>query len=209
MNTSTGEDVARDVHADGWDGWIQTRFGGGICVTDPKPEQVNILDIAHALATQCRFTGHTFEPYSIAQHSVLCLRLGGPVRRMWRDNSFALQLLLHDAAEAYLTDVARPVKLHLSNYRELEANLLHAIGQRFGVLLHPMPPAVRDVDNRMLATERQLLPATPFPWPALAEPYPDKIKPWPWKHARNKFLRSFAAITGSNLEKLFIRTGEL
>src|SRR6266496_3875421 len=73
-------------------------------VFNPKPEDVDIRDIAHALSNQCRFTGHTKEFYSVAQHSVLVSTFCAPEDAAWG--------LLHDASEAYLSDIASPVKKH-------------------------------------------------------------------------------------------------
>lgn len=173
---------------EGYDGWIQTRFGDGICVVDPLPAQVRITDIAHALACSPRFTGHTFEPYSVAQHSVLVARELPP--------ELQLQGLMHDAAEAYLTDVARPIKAHLSNYKIIEAKLLRCIGGKYGInALDVMPPEVLFVDNLMLSTERQLLPPPPFPWCDLPEPLDMKIECWDWKFARRAFIEMFDCLT--------------
>ena len=77
---------------------------------DPRPEEIGIENIAHALAMSCRYGGHSLDYYSVAQHSVLVSRL---VSR-----SDALCALLHDATEAFIGDLIRPMKPKTSNYIE-------------------------------------------------------------------------------------------
>lgn len=89
--------------------WIQTYTGRQFWPLDPKPEEVCIEDIAHALSQQCRYAGHTIRFYSVAQHSVeIALRV---------PRAAALWGLLHDAAEAYLVDLPRPVKYLMPAYK--------------------------------------------------------------------------------------------
>src|SRR4051794_32940266 len=85
-------------------GLIITSTGKWFDVFNPNPADVDIEDIVHALSMQCRFTGHTKEFYSVAQHSVL-VSLTCP-------SVDALYGLVHDGSEAYLSDIARPVKKH-------------------------------------------------------------------------------------------------
>jgi 5'-deoxynucleotidase YfbR-like HD superfamily hydrolase len=82
--------------------WIQTYQGGCFEPFNPHPDQIHIRDIAHALALTCRFTGHCLDFYSVAQHSVMVSQIVS--------HKHALAGLLHDASEAYLTDVASPIK---------------------------------------------------------------------------------------------------
>ncbi|MHC1694302.1 MAG: phosphohydrolase [Eubacteriales bacterium] len=84
---------------------------------NPKPEELCIVDIAHALSMMCRANGHFHTFYSVAQHCINCYREAAA-----RGYSEKVQLacLLHDASEAYLSDVTRPVKQHLDGYREAE-----------------------------------------------------------------------------------------
>lgn len=88
-------------------------------------ETINIVDIAWALSNQCRYTGHTPFHYSVAQHS---LYVADAVPQEYR-----LAALLHDASEAYLSDVARPWKSELPDYMKLEAKLQGAIYAKFGL----------------------------------------------------------------------------
>ena len=87
---------------------------------DPNPEDIHVCDIAHALSLLCRANGHFPHFYSVGQHSVLCMR-----EAVARGYSHRVQLgcLLHDASEAYLSDVTRPIKPLLPAYLEVEKSL--------------------------------------------------------------------------------------
>ncbi len=94
----------------------------------PDPELIRVRDIAHALSFLCRANGHFPTFYSVAQHSVACCR-----EAVARGDSKKIQLacLLHDASEAYLSDVTRPVKAEMPLYLELEAPLQDAIWNKW------------------------------------------------------------------------------
>lgn len=108
-------------------GCIQTFSGIRFWPLDPRLEDIRIEDIAHALSMQCRFTGHTKLFWSVAEHSLLVAALVPPNLR--------LAALLHDASEAYLADVSRPLKTQpeFDFYRMAEKRLMGLIGERFGV----------------------------------------------------------------------------
>lgn len=94
----------------------------------PKIEEVKIEDIAHALSQMCRANGHFKTFYSVGQHSINCAleaRTRGLSARM------QLACLLHDASEAYIADITRPVKCFLEEYRKIEQNLQHVIYAKF------------------------------------------------------------------------------
>lgn len=143
----------------GYGGRIAVYSGAIISPLSPDPADVFIEDIAHALANQCRFTGHTKYFYSVAQHSVLVSELVPDRYRLWG--------LLHDATETYLSDIARPIKRFNSDfgnlYTSVEDGLMEAIIARFGLeKVLPMPDAVKEADNILLANEiRQLMPPAP------------------------------------------------
>lgn len=94
----------------------------------PKIDEVKIEDIAHALSQMCRANGHFKTFYSVGQHSINCAleaRARGLSARM------QLACLLHDASEAYIADITRPVKCFLDEYRKIEQNLQHVIYAKF------------------------------------------------------------------------------
>ena len=92
--------------------------------TRAKASDIEIGDIAHALSLLCRANGHFIHFYSVGQHSLNCLK-----EAKMRGYSKRVQLgcLLHDASEAYLSDITRPVKPYLPQYLEIEEKLQNLI----------------------------------------------------------------------------------
>jgi len=171
--------------------WMQTNSGVQFWPLAPRPEDIRIEDIAHALARQCRFAGHLDDHYSVAQHSVLVSLACEPADALWG--------LLHDATEAYLVDVPAPVKRspEMAGYRAIESRLEAVIAERFG-LACPMPESVKRADVVLLATEvRDLLAAPPpAPWPLVGiEPLERPITPWSADYAKAVFLARFDELT--------------
>ncbi len=169
---------------------ILTHSGVYFDFLDPKPETVLIEDIAHALSRICRFNGHTRLHYSVAQHSVLVSHLVPP--------EDALYGLLHDAAEAYIGDVATPLKQLLPEYKVIERRVETAVLARFGMDLDSMPESIKRADLRMLATEqRDLLPKHPDVWACLAgvEPLDYRLKPETSRQAKRNFLTRYRELT--------------
>lgn len=163
--------------------WIQTYTGRAFHPFDPKPSEVCIEDIAHALANTCRFNGHTREFYSVAQHSVL---VSSVVPR-----EHALAGLLHDAAEAYVGDIVRPIKRLFPAFAEVEATVHAAIAKHFGISAE-IPTCVHEADNRVLMTEkRDLLVAGLKQWNETAAPLVQRIHPIGPEHAERLFLEIF------------------
>ena len=134
--------------------WIQTYTGKKFDLFRCVAEDVCIEDIAHALSMQCRFVGHCKKFYSVAEHSVWVSRLCQPENAMWG--------LLHDAAEAYLGDVSRPLKQNetMIAYRNAEAKVMELVCRRFGLFLEE-PKDVKLADSSMLAFEARNLFRTP------------------------------------------------
>ena len=122
-----------------------------------EPHQVRIEDIAHALARQCRYNGHCNGFLSVARHSLWVSRHLDP--RRWSPDTpsnagplLSMWGLLHDAAEAYLGDLIRPLKHNPeigTVFGEAEARLEAVIASRFH-LPYPMPPEVKEADNYVL-----------------------------------------------------------
>lgn len=159
---------------------------------DPRPEEIDIGDIAHALSMICRFTGHVRRFYSVAQHCVLAARkVEGREDALWA--------LLHDASEAYLTDLSRPIKVlpEMGPYREMEKRIMACVCERFDLPL-VQPHSVTIADERMLATEKRDLLRGP-PWDLPHPPYEDAIASWSPETAERVFLSEFRALASSEL----------
>lgn len=170
-------------------GWIQTYSGKKFFPLNPKLEDINIEDIAHALSMMCRFTGHCKSFYSVAQHCVLV--------SMNCSDQNKLYGLLHDASEAYITDVARPIKRtkEMEGYRVIEYRLQSAICEKFG-LPKEEPEEVKIADTRMLVTEARDLMSPLHPeWKNYAEPYDFKIDALLPHMAKKLFLDRFNELT--------------
>lgn len=161
---------------------IQTYTGGFFYLLDPRPDEVELADIFHALGHLPRFTGHTFRPYSVAQHSLHVANLAAEVNA--RDPRFLLAALLHDAHEAYLGDIATPIAraLGAAPVAQLKQLVQDVIHQRVGLpafLPAGWVDAIKVADRRALATERRDL-MVPADWgdawaAELAEPDPRRI----------------------------------
>lgn len=171
--------------------WMQTYTGRKFYPLSPSPEDVDLVDIAHALSMICRYGGHVCEFYSVAEHSWLMSYAVPP--------EHALTALLHDAAEAYVGDMVRPLKRQLARYMSAERVVLRAIEERFGIDgLVSLPAAVKEADNRILLTERDaLLTPAPDTWDIEGlTPLPVTIGAFHPRVAKRVFLERFDELTG-------------
>lgn len=138
--------------------WMQTYSGTPWYFERPRPGDVSIFDIAHALSQLCRYGGHTSRFYSVAEHSYHVSHIVSP--------QHALAGLMHDATEAYVCDVPRPLKGLLSNYKDLEHRAWLAVAEKFKLDVE-LPKEVHDADNAILFCEREQL-MSPMSDPELA-----------------------------------------
>lgn len=178
--------------------WICTFTGKAFWPLDPRVDDVDVQDVAHALSCLCRFNGHVRVFYSVAQHSVECAELAMAFNRR---PAVQLRALLHDAAEAYLADVPRPVKGYLPGYRELEREVDRVAWRglcpsRLALAITDEEEAlVRSIDDAVLSTERRdLMPPTGRPWKDLPPPLPHRIVPMLSVSAERAFLALYADI---------------
>lgn len=160
----------------------------------PRADLITTLDIAHALSLICRFNGHCTRHYSVAQHSLLVADI---VQSQGYAPDIQLLALLHDAAEAYVGDMTRPLKLWLrqdtggngSDYDFVEQRIWQAICERFD-LAPELPIVVHEADMIALATERrELLPDHPSAWECLhgVTPHNTELPAWTPSQARQAF----------------------
>lgn len=171
--------------------FMQTATGRKFWPMDPRADEVFIEDIAHSLSLQCRYAGHCLRFYSVAEHSVLIARhlaaKHAPEVALWG--------LLHDASEAYLVDVPRPVKPYLKGYKMAEARVMAAVTLRFELRLD-MPPEVHEADERIIADE--LVNLVPMDWHGryAGQELGVRLRYWSPEQAREEFMATFDALTG-------------
>lgn len=135
---------------------------------DPEGSEFTLYDIAHGLGRVCRFAGHTNRFYTVAEHCVHVSRLVGAEEEA--TPMLARAALLHDASEAFIGDVTRPLKALLPDYRKIEATVELAIANRFldgnvELFAHPL---IKTFDTAMCVIEaRNTMPSAPGYWTSI------------------------------------------
>ncbi|PSR53888.1 phosphohydrolase [Adhaeribacter arboris] len=172
--------------------FIKTYSGLQVELLEPRADQIELEDIAHGLAMKCRFSGQTNQFYSVAEHSV---RVAYLLLEMYQNPLLAMAGLMHDAAEAYLPDIATPLKRIIQGFHVIEEGLMQVITLKF-----KLPPPVitqfkiKLADRTLLVTEGRDLMAwdlseawcQDFPPPMKIE-----IRPLPWADAKAIFLKTY------------------
>jgi hypothetical protein len=177
---------------------IVTFMGEEFTPLEPDINQIHIEDIAHALSLLCRANGHIVHFYSIAQHSINC---ANEAKAYGYSARIQLACLIHDASEAYISDITRPVKYYLSEYKVIEKRLQEVIYTRF---LGEPPNSnefecVNQIDNDMLIHEFDALMKK-----RVYDSLP-QIKSTPafecrdFKEVENEFLKSYYGIMHAGL----------
>ena len=178
---------------------METFTGKMFDVFDPDPDQIDIFDIAHHLSLMTRFNGGCKWHYSIAQHSILCAdRAKDYHYPQPSEHKLALALLMHDAAEAYVGDIVRPIKRKITDFSVIENGVMDAINERFDLPRiaesRGYKKAVHEVDTRMLVTEKLQLMSPKVRWAIedIFEPYDLELDQWQPRSAEILFLSNFA-----------------
>jgi hypothetical protein len=172
--------------------YIKSASGKSFNFLEPRQEDICIEDIAHALSQVNRYAGHAPFPYSVARHSILVSYEVRPQN--------ALMGLLHDASEAYLADISRPLKNLLPDYSAIERRVEEVISAKFS-LPFVFPPDVKRADLAVFNAEvRDLFPKSyPDEW-ILPEPAPEGLvirdEGSQWFDERYRFLKRFADLGG-------------
>jgi hypothetical protein len=133
---------------------IRLRSGSYFDFLDPQPDQFTLGDIAGALSKICRFGGQCEEFYSVAEHSVHCANQAA-ADGLPLDTQLAV--LLHDAAEAFVGDVVKPLKIMLAEYPAIEERVEAAIAEKFLVDFRREKTSIREIDHAMLIAERRVM----------------------------------------------------
>lgn len=165
-------------------GEIGTYTGRAVRPLSMTTDDLSLTDIAHALSNLCRFTGHTRKFYSVAEHCVRCYDVATE-HKLW--------VLLHDASEAYVNDIARPLKHSdaYTAYREAEDHIMMVVAQKFE-LPWPMPDSVKDIDRRLLVTEIRDLMWGDKEFDGIIDPLPETIVPLAPEVAEQAFIYRLA-----------------
>lgn len=174
--------------------WMQTFSGIQFAPMAPEP-QFSLKDIVWALSHVNRYSGHCLWPYSVLHHSCFI------ASRMFidiGDSKLALQGLMHDATEAYMGDVPRPIKRLVPKYTEVEEQMQKQLFTHFGI--DPvMDPRVKDYDNRILMDERtQVLGKVDYDWGWSPPPLGIRIIPKEPRVIRKWFMELFNAYGGKD-----------
>lgn len=163
-------------------GYFITATGRELRALDPRPEDIDIRDIAHHLSLVNRFGGATPYPYSVAHHSLAVADLLEPY-------GLGKEGLLHDAAEAYLGDMIKAVKVHLPDYRGLEWRWEEVIAMRYDLKESPL---IKQADIAVLLAERRCIFHDTARYAddeaATTLPIPTSLSACSWDVARARFL---------------------
>lgn len=177
--------------------YITTYTGKKFYPERPSLSDIDILDIAHALSNQCRYSGHTTEFYSVAQH---CYYVSCYLEQELKLPQFSLAGLLHDGSEAFIVDIPRPIKhlVSMNNYREMEELVQDEIYYQFGIDIDAEKyESIKEADNVLLATEARDL-MEDASWAKGMKTWERKIDPWLPKVAEFNFLARFKKLYYGN-----------
>lgn len=175
--------------------YITTYTGVHIIPTRPEAKLIHIADIAHALSLTCRGNGHVKTFFSVGQHCIHCA-LEAEARGC--SDRIVLACLLHDAAEAYMSDVPRPLKQYLDRYRDFEERLLALIYMKYlgSELSEKESVLVREIDDDMLCHDLSVLLNEPSnrPLPSMKSAFSYRVLPF--DEVERRYLELFQKYSG-------------
>jgi uncharacterized protein len=168
---------------------IRLSSGRYLDLLDPQPEAFTFHDVASALAKICRFGGQIDHFYSVAEHAFHCYGVAEldrlPKQTQW-------DVLMHDAAEAFLGDMVKPLKMILPAYCEIEKRMEAALSVKFGVNFDN--PAIKPIDHALLIAERNQLFSGPDAQRWAGEEQVRRVdvifRAWTWKEAYYAFTQT-------------------
>ena len=164
--------------------WISTYTHKKAHPLNLSLDEICISDIAHALSQVCRFTGHCSRFYSVGQHSIYVALLCSPKNKLWG--------LLHDASEAYIADIASPVKhaTEMQAYRDIEEDIMLQIAERYH-LPWPEPAEVKRIDAEMVNFEAHQLGLWTPAWGPMKGNLDFMLGKWMCEETEEIFLKLF------------------
>ena len=162
--------------------WIRTYTGGKVYFFEPEKSEIEFEDISHSLSLLCRFNGATRYFYSVANHSCI---VAEKVYEETGDKNLAYCGLMHDAHEAFVSDIPAPFKKQFPEFVEAEKRFELWLSERFNYT--PFLKIVKRHDIKALATEmRDLMQVADYG--VLSEtPYEERIVPLPPILAKEMF----------------------
>lgn len=193
--------------------WSQTHHGAAVNLLNPDPKTIGFLDISRHLSRIVRYGGGGDPAITVAEHCVLGSRAV--------DRNIALEFLMHDAHEAYTSDIPYPmivavqcICMKYGMYADpiaiIKDRVQKAIDRKWSLKNDGLTgTAIKEADARMLQTERQqILGPPPQPWslPDSVLPYDLVIEGWPPEHAELEFRSTFIELAAERGIRL---TGEL
>lgn len=142
--------------------YLKTYMGNKVDPLSVKAEDITLEDIAHALSLMCRGNGQVVHFYSVGQHCINCAKEAKA--RGWNER-LQLGCLLHDAAEAYMSDLITPIKVYMPQYYEIEDKFLEAVYEKFGLadLTEEEWNMIMEVDRALLTYDLVELLKEPVP----------------------------------------------
>ena len=181
--------------------WMATSLGGKFYPADLRPEEIFISDIANGLALDCRYAGQgrIDRFYSVAEHSYHMSKYAEDVNRMGA--TLAMAVLLHDAAEAYLNDIARAAKRAIgTGYVDIERPLEQMILEKYGAWSSSVDYTkyIKSLDCQIVPLEKEAIMRHYQKWAF------DNFAPldgvviycWEPEHAKRMFLEQYTHLCG-------------